>query len=454
MCSILLFGMAWCPVQGRPPVRCTASRAAPGRHGRRGGDGGGAGALQGLPASRRAIDTMDSLLSIALRALARYLAYAPSELLPSLLAAVHRLEQAPALWAAWQDVLARAISPPPGLAPDGARPLPPPPLPARQQAVLEAFGAACWRPQLLRLAYGPGPIPPGLASLPLVAQRLLHLELSAPGLTGLDALAAACPQLRCLSLRGCTHLGDASLSALGRCSSLRALDLSGLAALTDGAAFHVAHLPQLSALSLAGTAVSDRALQMLTYGHSVRAWAKAAGGAQLPPEAAAWPAPPLEHLQVRGLGLPGWTCLGRALLSALNDRAASERVRFAGLFVAPLPHGRAAASSLPAAGGHEGGRCRCCAAGAPAAPALSGHEGHGHRAGGAGAAAAPLRAALCAGSSELWVAVASGMGAPLVPLPHLGRAAARMAPAPHPVRAPSPAGSEQQQRGGSRGSQL
>lgn len=234
---------------------------------------------------------MESLLELARRALARYLCSAPESELRELVAVSHRLDQARALWEEWQDLLEAASAPP------AAATRPPPPL-ARQHAVLEAFAAACWRPQLLRLAYSSGPLPRGSASLPLVGQRLLHLELSAPGLWQLDALASACPRLCCLSLRGCTQLADASLAAVTRCTSLQALDLGGLAALTDGAAFHVAHLPQLSALSLAGTAVSDRAVELLTYGHKVRAWARAAGGAELPPDAAAWPAPPLEHLQV------------------------------------------------------------------------------------------------------------------------------------------------------------
>lgn len=243
------------------------------------------------------LTTMKSLLELAQQALAHFLAHAaPERELRELLAVAQRLEQAHALWQAWQDLLQAAAAPP------GATARSPPPPLARQHAVLEAFAAACWRPQLLLLAYTAGPLPQGLASLPLVGQRLRHLELCAPGLWQLDALVAGCPQLSCLSLRGCTQLADASLAALSRCATLRALDLSSLAALTDGAAFHVAHLPQLSALSLAGTGISDRALELLTYGHKVRAWARAAVGAELPQEAAAWPAPPLEHLQV-GAGL-------------------------------------------------------------------------------------------------------------------------------------------------------
>ena len=247
----------------------------------------------GQRSSVRDLTTMKSLLELAQQALAHFLARsAPESELRDLLAVAQRLEQVRELWRAWQDLLQAAVAPPGAT----ARPLPPPL--ARQHAVLEAFAAACWRPQLLQLAYRPSPLPAGLASLPLVGQRLLHLELSAPGLWQLDALVAGCPHLSCLSLRGCTQLGDASLAPLTRCTTLRALDLSSLGALTDGAAFHVAHLPQLSALSLAGTGISDRALELLTYGHKVRAWARAAGGAELPPEAAAWPAPPLEHLQV------------------------------------------------------------------------------------------------------------------------------------------------------------
>ena len=166
--------------------------------------------------------------------------------------------------------------------------------------VLAAFGAAAWRPLLLRLVYAGGSIPTGLASLPLVAGRLLHLELSAPALQHLEGIAAACPQLRCLSLRGCCQLGDASLAGLAGCTSLRALDLGGLAVLTDAAVFHIAKLPQLAALNLSGTGVGDATLQLLIFGHKVRGWQAAAGAAQLPPEAAAWPPLPLEHLQLAG----------------------------------------------------------------------------------------------------------------------------------------------------------
>ena len=167
--------------------------------------------------------------------------------------------------------------------------------------MLAAFGAAFWRPQLLRLVYACGsPTPTGLASLPLVARRLLHLELSAPALHHLEGIAAACPQLCCLSLCGCCQLGDAGLAGLASATSLRALDLGGLAALTDAAVFQIAKLPQLAALNLSGTGIGDASLELLTYGHKVRGWQAAAGAAQLPPEAAAWPPLPLEHLQLAG----------------------------------------------------------------------------------------------------------------------------------------------------------
>lgn len=135
--------------------------------------------------------------------------------------------------------------------------------------VLLKFAAAFFRPLLLRVAYppaAPSP-PPGLASLPLVAARLQHLELCAPSLLSLEPLAAGAPQLRCLSLRGCVLLRDASLGALLRLATLRAVDLGGLAALSDAAVFHIAKLPKLAALNLSGTAVGDRSLEFLLYGH-------------------------------------------------------------------------------------------------------------------------------------------------------------------------------------------
>lgn len=166
--------------------------------------------------------------------------------------------------------------------------------------MIQAFAAAFWRPQLLRLAYPTLSIPRGLASLQLVAERLLHLELCAPGLWHLDSVTAACPQLRCLSLRGCTRLHDSALEALVRCSSLQGLDLGGLSSLSDGTVYHIAKLPHLAACNLSGTAITDRALELLTYGHKVRAWQSAAGAVGLPAEAACWPPLPLEHLQLEG----------------------------------------------------------------------------------------------------------------------------------------------------------
>lgn len=239
---------------------------------------------------------LSTLLQLAESALARMLVWGHGSELPDL-AAMPELEHAMAVYRQWQKCLAQAALPPPP--PSPLLPGPPPQL-ARQHAVLQAFAAAFWRPQLLRLAYAAGAVPQGLVSLHLVAARLEHVELSAPGLLQLEGIAAACPCLRCLSLRGCTQLGDASLAALGRCTTLTALDLGGLAALSDGAAFHVAKLPSLAAVSLSGTAVTDRALELLAYGHRVRAWQRAAAAPQLPPEAAPWPAPPLEHLQLAG----------------------------------------------------------------------------------------------------------------------------------------------------------
>lgn len=134
--------------------------------------------------------------------------------------------------------------------------------------VLAGFGVAFWQPAVLRLAYPPAPaLPPGLTALPLVAARLQHLELRAPGLTTLAPLAAGCPALRCLSLRGCAALLDGALAALPSITTLEAVDLGGLAGLSDTAVFHVAKLPRLSALNLSQTSVGDACLQFLTYGH-------------------------------------------------------------------------------------------------------------------------------------------------------------------------------------------
>lgn len=169
---------------------------------------------------------------------------------------------------------------------------------------LQAFASAFWRPTHLHQAYppslrGPSP-PPCLACLPLVAEHLRHLELSAPALWDLSAVAA-CPRLVCLSLRGCRVVPDTAFQALQRCSTLEALDLGGIAQLSNGAAFHIAKgLPRLAALNLSGTAVTDHALQLLTYGCKVRRWESAQGARSLPPEAAAWPPLPLQHLQLQG----------------------------------------------------------------------------------------------------------------------------------------------------------
>ena len=263
---------------------------------------------------------MYTLLQLAIHQLGQLLCWGSA---PIDVEAIPEPELALEVWRAWQGSLAAANA-------GAGRGRPLPSLPHQQQVwvspvsrlmsmshpdsplshpecvarspsqVLAAFAAAYWRPQVLRVAF-PAAIPPGLASLSLVAQQLLHLELAAPALRQLDTVAAACPRLRCLSLRGCTGLGDASMATLGlHLTALRALDLGGLPALTDAACFHIAKLPSLAALNLSGTAVGDSGLQLLTYGHRVRAWQRAEGVASLPPEAAAWPALPLEHLQLAG----------------------------------------------------------------------------------------------------------------------------------------------------------
>lgn len=258
---------------------------------------------------------MASLLQLSSQALGEALGLGPGQV-PDL-AALPDAELAMDVWRHWRQVVMASAAARPydaGSVADAAAARRPPSL-QRAVEVLRAFAAAFWRPQLLRLAYSAtAAVPPGLASLPLVSQQLLHLELAAPSLWSLDALQTACPQLRCLSLRGCARLGDAALAALPQCCpALRALDLGGLAQLSDGTAYHVARLPQLAALNLSGTAVTDQALELLTYGHAARAWQQAAGAAQLPPEAACWPAPPLEHLQLEGtrVGAPGLALLER-----------------------------------------------------------------------------------------------------------------------------------------------
>jgi hypothetical protein len=239
---------------------------------------------------------MYTLLQLSTRALGHALCWGAE---PIEVEAIPEQELVLAVFAAWQETLAAICRAANAARLLGHVPSRLPPVP-RQQQVLVAFAAAFWRPQLLQLAY-PGPIPAGLLHLPLLSQRLQHLELSAPALLHLGGVAAACPHLRCLSLRGCTGLSDASLEALPlHLTRLQALDLGGLAALSDGACFHIARLPSLVALSLSGTGASDAGLSFLTYGHRVRAWQRAEGVAQLPPDAAAWPALPLEHLQLAG----------------------------------------------------------------------------------------------------------------------------------------------------------
>ena len=257
-----------------------------------------------------------TLLQLCVRALGAELCYGSTHVAAARLGDIPEAELALQVFVAWQEQLAAAGS-------GGIGRQMPPPLLARQLEVLRGFAAAFWRPVLLRLAYdaAPTPLPPGLAHLPLVGRSLLHLELCAPGLQRLHEVASACPNLLCLSLRGCTRLGDAALvAALGALPSLRALDCGGLPGVGDTTCWAAAHcLPQLQALNLGGCpGVGDASLDLLTYGHRVRGWWRAAqqqqqqqaidpgdGGASvaplpLPSVAADWPAAPLAHLQLAG----------------------------------------------------------------------------------------------------------------------------------------------------------
>ena len=148
-----------------------------------------------------------------------------------------------------------------------------------QRCLAEAFAATWWQTPWLRLRYALFHSTHGLSRLSLLGASLQHLELEATHLASLRPVAA-CTHLRCLSLRGCAGLGDASLAVLAGLTSLRALDLSGLEQLTDGAVAWVASLPALEQLVLDRTGVTDAALQMLTYGCRLAAWAAApaAGG--------------------------------------------------------------------------------------------------------------------------------------------------------------------------------
>ncbi|KAL4855581.1 hypothetical protein ACK3TF_003911 [Chlorella vulgaris] len=301
---------------------------------------------------------MSSLLQLAVQAMGCALFWNSAET-----AQLQRIPDAGlvlGVWDAWQDCLkaaARSRRPLGGgsaLEPcrevagsEEVRLATPPEMLAQQHHVLAAFAVAFWQPQLLRLAY-PAAIPAGFSSLELVSRRLQHLEITAPVVQRLDMVAAACPQLLCLGLRGCSSLGDASLAALSRLAHLRALDLDGLVSLSDGACYHIAKVPSLAALNLSHTSVTDKGIELLTYGHKVRAWQRAAGGASLPPEVAVgWPPLPLEHLQLAGtkVGVEGvaelarlphirfldmrHTGIGRAALAPLQRRFALQFVQAA-----------------------------------------------------------------------------------------------------------------------------
>jgi hypothetical protein len=260
--------------------------------------------LSGPAYATQSAARMSSLLQLAVQAMGCALFWNSAET-----AQLQRIPDAGlvlGVWDAWQACLKAAASSSRPLG-GGSATTTPQNMLAQQHHVLAAFAVAFWQPQLLRLAY-PAAIPAGLSSLELVSRRLQHLEIAAPVVQGLDMVAAACPQLLCLSLRGCSSLGDASLAVLSRLAHLRALDLDGLVSLSDGACYHIAKVPSLAALNLSRTSVTDKGIELLTYGHKVRAWQRAAGGASLPPEVAVgWPPLPLEHLQLAGtkLGVEG-----------------------------------------------------------------------------------------------------------------------------------------------------
>ena len=150
--------------------------------------------------------------------------------------------------------------------------------------------------------------------LNLASHSLVHLDINGCGwLDNLDFVHEL-PQLRCLSLRGCTGLRSESLAALacpceddahddahtgrrrggrgGRGGNkggrkvynpprLVALDLSDCAAVDDAAGPHLARLPRsLRSLNLSGCGVGNLILDYLTYRGRLTMWRRERGGVE------------------------------------------------------------------------------------------------------------------------------------------------------------------------------